>query len=101
MTMETNVRNNVFFDRIVALFAAAFAGLATVLAAIGRAAASLLFRPLGRRAACARRRGAAARGCRRGGRILAGAACSARRTADGAALRVAVSATAARADRNA
>src|SRR5690606_29376415 len=35
MTMETTVQNNVFFDRIVALFSAAFAGLATLLAAIG------------------------------------------------------------------
>ncbi|HEX7080272.1 MAG TPA: ABC transporter permease [Gammaproteobacteria bacterium] len=35
MTMETTVENNVFLDRIVALFSAAFAGLATLLAAVG------------------------------------------------------------------
>jgi predicted permease len=35
MTMETTVRNNVFFDRMIALFSGAFAALATLLAAIG------------------------------------------------------------------
>jgi len=35
MTMETTVENNVFFDRMVALFSGAFAALATLLAAIG------------------------------------------------------------------
>ena len=35
MTMETTVKNNVFFDRMVALFSGAFAALATLLAAIG------------------------------------------------------------------
>lgn len=35
MTMETTVENNVFFDRLVAMFSAAFAGLATLLAGIG------------------------------------------------------------------
>ena len=34
-TMETQVRDNVFVDRIVTVLAAAFAGLATLLAAIG------------------------------------------------------------------
>jgi predicted permease len=35
VTMETTVKNNVFFDRMVALFCGAFAALATLLAAIG------------------------------------------------------------------
>ena len=35
MTMETTVENNVYLDRMVALFSSAFAGLATLLAAIG------------------------------------------------------------------
>jgi predicted permease len=35
MTMETTVENNVFLDRMVALFSAAFGVLATLLAAIG------------------------------------------------------------------
>jgi predicted permease len=35
MTMETTVKNNVFFDRMTALFSGAFAALATLLAAIG------------------------------------------------------------------
>lgn len=35
MTMETQVRNNVFLDRLVTMLSASFAGLATLLAAIG------------------------------------------------------------------
>jgi putative ABC transport system permease protein len=35
MTMATTVGNNVFFDRMIALFSVAFAALATLLAAIG------------------------------------------------------------------
>lgn len=35
MTMETTIENNVFFDRMVALFSGAFAAVATLLAAIG------------------------------------------------------------------
>ena len=35
MTMETQVQNNVFVDRLVTMLSASFAGLATLLAAIG------------------------------------------------------------------
>ncbi len=35
MTMQTAVANNVFFDRVIAMFSAAFAAFATLLAAVG------------------------------------------------------------------